>query len=467
LTLLYTAVLGVVLSVFGVAAYWAFAQNQHAHLDDILRTRAAEIRQEISSRGIGATIQTVGLGHPGTYIQLVDGSGDVLDRNDALGSVTLPVDPDVRNVAAGRAASYFTTTAAAGVSMRMLVAPIVNSGVAVGALQLAIPLGEVETTLSRLRLVLIVAGLGGIALATGLGWRAAQTALRPVDDIAAAAVEIGRTQDLSRRVSAAHEDEVGQLADAFNQMLDRLDRARGELHHTLQSQRQFLADVSHELRTPLTTMRGNLEVTMRDPSMPPEDRAAAIADALEEAERMSRMVEDLLVLARTGVAQDRAREPVSLATLARDAVDAARTRANGLALTLVADGDPVVEGDADELRRVADNLIDNAIKYTPTGEIEVTTAVDDRWAVFRVRDTGPGMTPEEARHAFERFWRGVRSRGEPGSGLGLAIARAVTEKHGGTISLDSRPGEGTTLTVRLPLRGLSDARGILPQENET
>jgi signal transduction histidine kinase len=288
--------------------------------------------------------------------------------------------------------------------------------------------------------------------------------LRPVDDIAAAAHEIGQTQDLGRRLATHREDELGTLVESLNGMLDRLQRARDELERTLEGQRRFLADVSHELRTPLTTVRGNLEVTLRDSSMPADDRKAAIADALGEAERMSRMVEDLLELARTGVARDARREPVELGRLVESAVESARSRSGVVPIGCAVRDAPVVAGDKDQLRRLVDNLLDNAAKYTTAGEVRVEAVCEDGSAVVRVSDTGPGMTPDETAHAFERFWRGERARGEPGSGLGLAIARAVAEGHGGTITLDSSPGAGTTVTVRLPraLMPLSDA----PVRNE-
>jgi len=451
LTAIYTALLAIVLAVFGVAGYLAFDHTERTHIDDVLRTRAADIAGDVDPLSGTVFLHGPSIEHPATYVQSVDATGTVVDRNEALGVFELPISASVRAVAQGRHLAYFTTTEAAGVAMRELVAPVRVGAKTRGAVQLAVRLDDLEQTLGRLRLVLLLGGLGGVVVAAGLGWAVARRALRPVDDIAAAAHEIGQTQDLSRRVAAHREDELGTLVEALNGMLDRLQHARDELEQTLEGQRRFLADVSHELRTPLTTVRGNLEVILRDRALPMADRSAAIADALEEAERMSRMVEDLLELARTGVAHDRPPAPVAFGRLVEDAVESARSRPGSVPILCSVDGSPVVSGNADQLRRLVDNLIDNAVKYTVEGSVDVTVAADAAAVVLSVRDTGPGMTPAEARRAFERFWRGDRSRGEPGSGLGLAIARAVAEHHGGGVSLDSRPGDGTTVTVRLPL----------------
>lgn len=450
LTAIYTGLLAIVLAVFGVAGYLAFDHTERAHIDDVLRTRAADIAANVDPLSGTVFLHGPSIEHPATYVQSVDTTGEVVDRNEALGVFELPISASVRAVAQGRHPAYFTTTEAAGVAMRELVAPVRVGTRTRGAVQLAVRLDDLEQTLERLRLVLLLGGLGGVVVAAGLGWAVARRALRPVDDIAAAAHEIGQTQDLSRRLAAHREDELGTLVESLNGMLDRLQHARDELEQTLEGQRRFLADVSHELRTPLTTVRGNLEVILRDRSLPVADRASAIADALEEAERMSRMVEDLLELARTGVAHDRPPEPVAFGRLVEDAVESARSRPGSVPIECSVDGSPIVSGNADQLRRLVDNLIDNAVKYTVDGSVDVTVRSDAGAVVCAVHDTGPGMTPSEAHHAFERFWRGDRARGEPGSGLGLAIAHAVAESHGGSISLDSRPGAGTTVTVRLP-----------------
>ncbi len=474
LTALYVGVLAVVLVLFGTATYIAFARNQRSHLDNVLENRAQEIGRASRFRSGGQLLRGLSVGFPGVFVQVLDPRSKVVVRSENLGQVGLPVDPGSSRVATGASPRYLASLEPGGAlpDLRMLVIPLRDrAGGPAGAIQLAASLDEVDTGLRRLRLSLLVSGLGGLTAAAALGWRAARTALRPVDEMAGTAAEIGRTQDLTRRVSAGGQDEVGRLADEFNRMLDRLQRAREELENALEGQRRFLADVSHELRTPLTTMRGNLEVTLRNRSLKPLDRSAAIADALAEAERMSRMVEDLLALARTGSPAGRPHETVPLSRIVREAVDAARARANGIVVSHTEAGDPVIEGISDHVRRLVDNLLDNALKYTPEGEVEVSLAQDGRWAVLRVRDTGVGMTPEETERAFERFWRGDRARGRSGSGLGLAIARAVAESHGGTIALTSSPGSGSEFTVRLPLapiplRPLSDEIGTKPGDEE-
>jgi signal transduction histidine kinase len=285
-----------------------------------------------------------------------------------------------------------------------------------------------------------------------LGWRAARTALRPVEEIGATAHRIGVTGDLSARVASDRTDELGRLAEAFNTMLDRLQAAQTTLSRTLETQRRFVDDASHELRTPLTIMRGNLELVARDPDMAPADRKTALRDAIEESERMTRLVDDLLALARVDAGMSIQNEPVALGRLLREVAAAARAPGGDRIVSVTLGSEDVsVQGSETLLRRLLENLTDNAIKYTaPDGAISLSLIEEGPNAILTVADDGAGMSADELAHAFDRFWRSDQSRERPGSGLGLAIARAVAEAHGGTIEAASQPGGGTTFTIRLP-----------------
>jgi two-component system OmpR family sensor kinase len=454
LTLLSTAVLTAVLATFGAGVYVLLERNLRSAVDAALAQRAGEVARATRVSPQETIIRTLGFSRPNTYVQIVDQAGRVVARSDALGLEVLPVDEAVVAVGFGRRPAFTRDVEVRDTRLRMRAAPLVDQfGEAQGTVLIAAPLDDVAETLRRLRGVMIVAGLAGIGLAAALGWRSARTALRPVEEIARTAHEIGATADLTRRVPVAGPEELGRLAEAFNAMLARLEAAQAALSRSLEAQRRFVDDASHELRTPLTIMRGNLELVARNPTMPAAEREAALRDSVEEAERMTRLVDDLLALARVDAGMPLPDEEVALAPLVRDAIEGTRRRAGDriVSETIVAE-EACVRGSVGLLRRLVENLTDNAVKYTDErGAISVSLVEEGSSAVLTVADDGIGMTPEEAAHAFDRFWRSAASRERPGSGLGLAIAKAVAEAHGGSIEVASEAGAGTTFTVRLPL----------------
>lgn len=471
LMLISTVVLTVVISIFGAGVYVLLERNLRSRIDSGLVQRAAEVGRAMRVSPGHAAINTFGFSKPNTYIEIVDVDGTVAARSDALGDVVLPVDTqDVIAVAQGKRAPFTRDVEADGVALRVYAKPLVDTlGQPVGTVLVAARLDDLEETLSRLRKILLLAGIAGIALSAGLSWRSARTALRPVEDIAATAQQIGMTGDLSRRVPAGGPDELGKLAETFNTMLGRLEAAQQALSRSLETQRRFVDDASHELRTPLTIMRGNLEVVARNPRMPEEERAAALRDSIEEAERMTRLVDDLLALARVDAGMPLTDEEVALAPLVRVVADET-LRAAGERIVSVTIGSPdaTVHGSESLLRRLLENLADNAVKYTSArGSISISLVDEGDNAVITVADDGVGMTPEEVAHAFDRFWRSDRSRERPGSGLGLAIARAVATAHGGSIEVSSEPDAGTTFTIRIPRARTPTAPEATPSPTES
>ncbi|MCI0345435.1 MAG: HAMP domain-containing protein, partial [Chloroflexi bacterium] len=291
LTLISTVVLTVVIAIFGAGVYVLLERNLRGRVDAGLVQRASAIGRAMRLSPGHAEIKTFGFSKPNTYIEIVETDGTIVARSDALGDVELPVDEAVMEVGLGDREPFTKDVEAGGAALRVYVKPLVDQlDQPVGTVLVAARLDDVEETLGRLRQVLLLAGLAGIALAAALSWRSARTALRPVEDIAATAHHIGVTGDLSRRVPAGGSDELGKLAEAFNTMLVRLESAQHALARSLDTQRRFVDDASHELRTPLTIMRGNLEVVARNPDMSPSERAAALRDSIEEAERMTRLV---------------------------------------------------------------------------------------------------------------------------------------------------------------------------------
>ena len=453
LTLITTVVLTVVLAIFGAGIYVLMDRTLRSRVDDTLARRAGAIVHAVRVSPDVAMVQGLGFVPPNIVIQVVGPSGEVVAKSEALGPQKLPVTSKVVALAHGGSGGFTQDVSVRGIKFRVRSETLTDQfGEPVGTVMIAASLQDVLDTLSRLRRLMLLAGLAGIALAAALGWRSARTALRPVDDIGAAALRIGETGDLSERVPSGRADELGKLGDAFNTMLDRLQSAQSALSRTVETQRRFVDDASHELRTPLTIMRGNLELVARDPKMAPEERIAALRDAIDESERMTRLVDDLLALARVDAGVTLQADRVALASVVQEVVSSARTANPDRTIVAdVSDAGAAVRGSESLLRRLLENLTDNAVKYTaPGGTVTVRLVMEGTEAVLAVADDGIGMSEQEQAQAFDRFWRSDASRERPGSGLGLAIAKAVTEAHGGTISVASQPGAGTTFTVRIP-----------------
>jgi two-component system OmpR family sensor kinase len=316
-------------------------------------------------------------------------------------------------------------------------------------------LSDLDATIARVELLLVLGVLAGTALALLAGMMIARRAMAPIAELTSSAEEIARTRDPSRKMpEPLADDEVSELARTLSGMLRELDAAHAETEATLARQRQFVADASHELRTPLTSVLANLELLAESLHGEEADTARS---ALRSSRRMRRLVADLLLLARTDVGRVVRREPCDLA---RVIVEAAAelgpmSAEHEITLDIGRAGPVLVEASRDELHRLALNLIENAVRHTPPGtEIRVSTGITpDGRARLTVEDDGPGVPERLAGTLFERFVRGAGDRG--GSfGLGLAIVRAVAESHGGTVTLEpTHPGAerpGARFVVTLP-----------------
>jgi len=315
-------------------------------------------------------------------------------------------------------------------------------------IQYARPMSEIRHTLRRVALLLLLGVLGGSGLALFAGLAVARRAIAPVAELTAAAREVERTRDPSRRLPTVQaDDEVAELARTLEGMLAALDSARGETEATLARQRAFVADASHELRTPLTSVLANLELLAEELEGEQLQTAGA---ALRSTQRMRRLVGDLLLLARADARREAPRRRVELGDLLVEA--AAELEPMAREHELVLDVRPVaVEAARDELHRLAGNLVENALHYTPPGtRIEAGVRAEEGDALLWVEDEGPGIVPELAERVFDRFVRGAGESGG-GSGLGLAIVRAVAEAHGGRVRLTAGAGgRGARFEVRLP-----------------
>jgi signal transduction histidine kinase len=288
--------------------------------------------------------------------------------------------------------------------------------------------------------VLFVASLG-------VGWVVAGRVLRPIGRITSVARDIQAT-DLSRRIELpGPEDELKQLADTFDAMLARLDAA-------FAAQRQFTADASHELRNPLAIIRTNVDVALADPRADPEDLRQAIVVVKRASDRMARLVDDLLALARRQEPTFE-HEPVDLGAAVAEASDdfVVPAAARNIVLDRAIARGVTVTGDRDALKRAVANLLENAVRLAPEGSrIRLATGSEGNRAWIAVTDEGPGIAPEDQPHVFDRFWRAdkARSRADGGTGLGLAIVRQIVESHGGEVRLQSKVGVGSSFVIWLP-----------------
>jgi two-component system sensor histidine kinase MprB len=393
------------------------------------------------------------LGLQTTYVAVVDAGGARIWPPGPGGAApVLPVDTRTRAVAAGERAAYFGDASIDGTSVRVFTSQP-RPGFAV---QVARPLTEINRTLDRLALVLVLVSAGGVALAAALGRFVARTALRPVGQLIDAVEHVGETGDLTRRIdvgaasrdpgagAATDRDEIARLARSFNTMLSALEASVGR-------QRQLVADASHELRTPLTSLRTNIEVLALPAGLPEDERQRLLRDVVEQLDELGGLVGDLVELAREEEPAV-AVEDVRLDVLVADAVVRARRRP-GAPLFTTALEPCVVRGVPPRLDRAVVNLLDNAAKWSPLGA-EVTVALDAHGEIG-VRDRGPGIAPSDLPHVFERFYRAPGARGMPGSGLGLAIVRQVAELHGGSVTAEAAPGGGALLRLSLPADPMS------------
>ena len=427
------------LALFGIATVVLVNHQLRSSLDGALRQRAQEVGElAVSTPAVlndpGALESTVS-GRQ-IVVEVLDAHGRLLSRSLTLGASLLPRDRLAEEaIDAGR--TGFETVSIDGRRFRMYAAPIAQAGgiAAGGAVLVASDTTDISQTVRHLEFVLTLAGLGAAAVAVLAAAILTRRGLRPLRQLAGAAGEIERTANPSQRLpEPAAADEIGRLTGVLNRMLASLEHARA-------SERRFLADASHELRTPVTTLLGNVEYAARHGADP-----EVLADLRRDAARLARLVDDLLVLERAGVAAQEP-TPVELDELARDAIRAHDGEVRATRIEHV-----VVEAEEAALRRVLDNLIENALVHGPEGgKVEVKLVQRDGRALLSVRDEGDGPDPASRERLFERFWRGPEASERPGSGLGLSIAAAIVERHGGRIAV-----EGSEFTVELPARDRRD-----------
>ena len=439
--------------LLGALTYVVEARSLSQELDESIRAQARnlqtvyQVRATLPPRARERVIpQPSVFSAPAFHVQVLDPDGSVLERSAGLGGRQLPNSPaSLRK--AEESDGFFETVLLDGQDVRLFTMPLIAEDEFVGYVQVARSEETMENALGFLRNTLLGAGAALLIVSMVVAWFLAGVPLRPIGRVTQAARRVGLSGRLDARLDAVHtRDEIGRLVDTFNRMMARLESA-------FTAQRRFVADASHELRTPLTTIRGNLELLKRSEAVREPVMQEALQDVIDEAERMSRLVQGLLALARADAGQKLARAPVRLDELVRAVRREAQTVSDGVAVGLDGVEDAEVIGDADALKQLLLILVENGVKYTPSGgsvALDLHYEGDD--AVLNVRDTGVGIAKDELPHVFERFYRSPTARSSGGTGLGLAIARWIAEEHGAEIRVASTQGTGTTFTIRLPAR---------------
>ncbi len=454
LTLWHIGLLALTLIGFSLALYAALSDQLYRSLDDRLRVEADsafDVLRVPSPNSPDARRPPPPAVPVNFSARLIDPSGQVINASGLLS--TAPIDSAALDQSLQQNGLLHTIVLTDGQRARVYVMPLLHDGQVTNYVEVAESLNVTEATLRSLAVILLIAVPATLALAAFGGWFIADRALRPIDAITRQAQRISE-QDLHRRLNLdLPDDEVGRLARTFDAMLARLDAA-------FQRQRQFTADASHELRTPLTVMKTNIGVTLNRPRSA-KQYETALAQVEGEVDRLARLTNDLLLLARADASQANVQaHEVDLAALTRKVVDELRPLAAGKSLELQfeAPASAVVRGDPDQLHRLFFNLIENAIKYTAQGKVGVCVTPQPAHnstppgICVTIEDTGPGIAAEHLPHLFERFYRvdAARSREQGGSGLGLAIAHSIVAAHGGTIDVSSEVGRGTLVTVIFP-----------------
>jgi two-component system OmpR family sensor kinase len=454
LALIYTGLLAAALIAFGSGVYLALRAELEQSFDASLIANAHHAADALA-QDVDATNQLRPSARLITQFASTGGRILVLDTAGRTLVDSAPAAPPGLSIAAAdlaqadRHAHPVREYDAGGDVMRLTVESIlILGGEQVGYVAWADstrPLRDLLTTVSG---ALIIGGLLVIGFALIGGLVLARRALEPVADVTETARAISLSGDFAARVEAGRPgDEVGELAVAFNEMLAALEQN----HVALQ---RFLGDASHELRTPLTTVRANLDLARR-PGLPDAERAAILGDASDEAERMGRLIGDLLSLARADSGVRLEFHPVELDALLVESIRRGRQAATHVRMSVALVEPVVVDGDRDRLRELFEILLDNAARYTPAGgSVAASLEVRNDHAIVRVEDTGIGIAPHDRQRIFERMYRGARAREmrPSGTGIGLAIARWIVDSHTGTIELTEREGGGTIATVTLPVR---------------
>lgn len=451
LTIWYCLVFGIILVSITSIIYFSHRDSHLSSIDNMLTSVTQHLEEEIESElDEGKTLSEINLSFRefklnGVYVDILNATGSsvIHPKETFMGSLAQFDHRDLETE------SLHTIQDPTYGHFRMLMRPLSSKGEYIGTIQSVVSLNEIDSSLYRFSWFIIGMNLIGLLFAMCGGWILAKKALSRVDILTHTAKEIAASQCFEQRV--VHEgpaDEVGELAETFNDMLDSLE-------HAYNVQKRFIADASHELRAPLTTIRGNMDLLQKINELPPDDQREMIQDTRNEAIRMSKMVGDLLSLARADAGQDFPKYKVDLATILREVTSELRVWKTDVQVHIQMSQQHSVYtwGNSDQLKQLLLILLTNAIAYSlPSGEVTVCLAEEKDDIVVVVKDKGIGIPEFDLPHIFDRFYRSENARGHSseGTGLGLSIAKWIIERHQGEIAVVSKIGKVTCFTCKLP-----------------
>jgi two-component system sensor histidine kinase MprB len=427
----------VVVVVLSVVVYALVRDDLRDQIDDSLDRNSALRTVEVDGvLGGPALAERSALGDlfADRFLQVVDREGNVVS---SVTDRALPVPDEVTDLAGGgEGADLFYDSAVDGTPVRVYAAAVGDGYV----VQFGRSLTELNKSLRQLVVVLATISALGTGLAVVVGRLVASAAVSPVHALSSAAETIARTGNPSHHIDVSSRDELGRLARSFNTMLDALAAS-------LAQQRHLVADASHELRTPLASVRTNIEVLQRADGLDPGERQQLLTDVVAQIAEQTRLVEDLVELAR-GQADEEPFESLDLDGVVADVVDRARRNHPAVEFEVLTSASrSPVRGVRRQVNRAITNLVDNAAKWSPAGG---RVRIDVIGGAIAVSDQGPGIDPADVPHVFDRFYRAAPARSMPGSGLGLAIVKQVADGHGGDVTVDRSPEGGARFVLRLP-----------------
>ena len=462
LTLFGAALVALTLLAFGWLVYTLAANSQSNTQDDALKQLAADTLTSISTAPPGELNGTATLSLSGAedlrhrtdpFTEVLTSSGAVLSSTARVGSAAPAVPANLLD-AATQSGAIATVDPPGSPQLRLYARPWTRIDLGLRGVVVAGQPTSIQTENRKgIRGFLIISSIPTLLAAFLAGWLITGRALRPLKSVVETANSIARTRDLKRRLPPAkRRDEIGLLSESFNGMLEQVEAANQQLTVALEAQRRFVADASHELRTPLTTIRGNAGLLAQGPALPDEVRAAAAADIATESERMSRLVEHLLMLAQADAGQHLELAPLSLRPLIDSVCRQTQAIHGDRHFHNVGLTDATIAGDADAVIQLLWILVDNAVKFTTAGgSVEVGLRQHNSTVLLTVADDGLGVSADDIERIFERFYQADPARSNKGAGLGLSIAHWIVEEHHGTISVRNNRGPGCTFTVSLPL----------------
>ena len=457
LTAWYILLLGIILILFSVFLNYFLSKRLYESVDNSLTVSATVVATSAVMKFNRSPLpgldqffeQFMGAGNLNKFYRIYDGSGNVGSRSNNIDASKFPLSQEAYADALSGTNSYETFLVDGKHPIRVITMPILREKKLVNLVQVGTSLEAVKETLRNLRIFLFTAVPSVLVFATLFARFLARRALKPISKIIKTARDIGQGQELSQRIPVFKvQDELGQLALTFNEMMDRLENSFAQM-------RQFSSDASHELRTPLTVLQGQNELVLSKLRDPKEYQEVIISN-LEEINYMSKVLEDLFVLSRSDENQVLLNyKRMDLRDLVEEVCRHAEILAEEKDISIViAFLEQVkINGDEVRLRQMVWNILHNGIKYTqPGGELKVSLLEESGFALLSIQDTGIGIPEKDLPFIFDRFYRvdKARSKDEGGSGLGLSICRHIAEAHKGKIEVESKPGLGTRFKIHIP-----------------